>query len=126
LGSIADIDTLLQRDDEQIEFKAKDKNVYMVTLFVPSAVALIIVNHADVLDDVFHGRFKPSAVGLVLEIISAIFKPSYDFMTPEWIENNISLIKLIAITNKVAKPVYDFLLLSGLIPAGTVPEKAAK
>lgn len=119
---ILDFDVLMPENDVAKFTGKRDKTRYEVELFIPSGVALLIVENLDLVKQFFpdadrkkKSRFSKDTVDFMLKIFSIICKQQYEHMTSEWIDKNISLPRLTAIGIALVKPVLGYLSSSGLM-----------
>jgi hypothetical protein len=88
-------------------FEITDANgkVFPIKEFVPSKVGILIVEMQDSLKGVDGkvsvGGLKKETIDAMFQILEAILILQYDFMTREWIENNISFQDMISIFERV-------------------------
>lgn len=79
--------------------------VFLIKEFVPSKVGILIVEMQDSLKGidglVSVQGLKKETIDAMFQILEAIMMLQYDFMTREWIENNISFQDMISIFERV-------------------------
>lgn len=117
-----DLDVLIP-EDESVSFTgAKDGQKYVVKLYIPAAVAMLLIENRDQIIELLPAPgkqmnrldlIKPQTVNLLLKIIAGIFKDQHPHMTEEWIKENVSLPRLVLIVFNAAKPVYEYLKTMG-------------
>jgi len=84
-GQIKDLDIILPRPD-YLTFTARGDGIkYRVKLFIPSAVALLIMHRSETIQA--GGR---EANDLLFGLVSIIAKRDFPHMTKEWLEKNVA------------------------------------
>lgn len=116
---IIDLDVLLPEEQPPIKFTGKtDKKEYIVDLWIPTAVGLLIAENIELLMSIFPSKtrktkFSKEAVDLILEVFAIMCREKYPHVNKTWIEKNISLPKLVAIGFSLAKPIRQFVMSAG-------------
>jgi hypothetical protein len=107
-NNIVDLDVLIPEDQPPIKFTGRqDKKEYIVDLWIPAAVGLLIIDNIETIMGIFPKKEgdKPkvdeSAIDIVLKIFALMCREKYPHIDVVWIRKNISLLKLGVIATKM-------------------------
>lgn len=93
----------------------KNGREYQADLFVPTAVGLVFVRNIDAVRKIFSGTVDDTALRLIYDIFEKMFKRQFDFMDAKWCERNIDLQTTLVIISQIARPIFDYLKLTGIL-----------
>jgi hypothetical protein len=116
---ITDLDELLP-EDEEVSFTSHSEGIkYSIPLFIPNAVALLIIDNANVIQRMFPAagelpRIDPESIKLITRIFAIICQRRHPHMNEAWIEDNISLPRLAIILLRLLVPIYEYFKNTGL------------
>lgn len=97
--------TLVDREKKA----AGEQCEFVVTFFVPTRVAVLLLNRRETIAKMLGGDFDDDAVTLVHQIFERVFRPQHEFMTAEWCERNIDLSQALGILLQLVGPLFKYL-----------------